>query len=107
MRTISGSEDRHYATQAEFVANYNSHPGGGTAMPEIAHHIAISRGHQIDDWRWRHKVDRKVYSNREPVDGVSQWNKIKIPTLLMKVECTQCIDPPTMGQAKSRALNIG
>jgi hypothetical protein len=68
--------------------------------------IALSRGPQIDDWRWRHKVDRKVYSNRAPVDSVLPWNRVKIPTLLMEVEYAQRIDASTMAQEKSRALNI-
>ena len=103
---ISNREGRHYASQDEFIANYKVHPDGSTAAPEILRHIAISSGRRFDDGRWRHKVDRKVYSNREMVDSFPLWNKIKIPTLLMKGERSRRIDPPTIANVKSRAPQI-
>jgi pimeloyl-ACP methyl ester carboxylesterase len=103
---ISNREGRHYATQEEFIANYKVHPGGSTAAPEIHRHIAISSSRQFEDGRWRHKVDRKVYSNRELVDSFPLWNKIKIPVLLMKGARSQRIDPPTVTNVKSRAPQI-
>lgn len=103
---ISNREGRHYASQEAFIANYKVHPGGSTATAEILRHIAISSGRQFADGRWRHKVDRKVYGNRELVDSFPLWNKIKIPTLLMKGERSQRIDPPTIANVKSRAPQI-
>jgi len=103
---VSSREGRHYATQEEFIANYKVHPGGSTAAPEILRHIATCSGRQFDDGRWRHKVDRKVYANREMVDSFPLWNKIKIPALLMKGERSQRIDPPTVADVKSRAPQV-
>jgi pimeloyl-ACP methyl ester carboxylesterase len=103
---ISNREGRHYASQEEFIANYKVHPGGSKAAPEILRHIAISSSRQFDDGRWRHKVDRKVYANRELVDSFPLWNKIKIPVLLMKGERSQRIDPPTVAEVKSRAPQV-
>ncbi len=103
---ISSREGRHYASQEEFIASYKVHPGGSTAAPEIHRHIAQSSGRSFDDGRWRHKVDRKVYGNRELVDSFPLWNKIKIPTLLMKGERSQRIDPPTIANVKSRAPQV-
>jgi pimeloyl-ACP methyl ester carboxylesterase len=103
---ISNREGRHYASQEEFIANYKVHPGGSTAVPEIHRHIAQSSGRRFEDGRWRHKVDRKVYGNRELVDSFPLWNKIKIPALLMKGERSQRIDPPTIADVKSRALQV-
>lgn len=103
---ISNREGRHYASQDEFIAAYKVHPGGSTAAPEIHRHIAQSSGRQFDDGRWRHKVDRKVYGNREMVDSFPLWNKIKIPTLLMKGERSQRIDPVTVADVKSRAPQV-
>jgi pimeloyl-ACP methyl ester carboxylesterase len=51
-------------------------------------------------------VDRKVYSNRELVDSFPLWNKIKIPTLLMKGDRSARIDPPTVAEVKSRAPQV-
>ena len=103
---ISNREGRHYASQEEFIAAYKVHPGGSTAAPEIHRHIAQSSGRRFDDGRWRHKVDRKVYGNREMVDSFPLWNKIKIPTLLMKGERSPRIDPVTVADVKSRAPQV-
>ena len=103
---ISNREGRHYASQEEFIRNYKVHPGGSTAAPEILRHIALNSGRQFDDGRWRHKVDRKVYSNRELVDSFPLWDKIKIPTLLMKGERSARIDPATVAEVKSRAPQV-
>lgn len=103
---IGNREGRHYASQQEFIDHYKVHPGGSTAAPEIFRHIALSSGRQYDDGRWRHKVDRKVYANREQVDSFPLWNKIKIPTLLMKGGRSQRIDPPTIAEVKSRAPQV-
>lgn len=103
---ISNREGRHYATQEEFVATYKVHPGGSSAAPAILRHIARHSGRQYDDGRWRHKVDRRVYSNREMVDSFPLWNKIKIPTLLMKGARSARIDPVTVADVKSRAPQI-
>ncbi len=103
---ISDREGRHYASQEEFIAAYKVHPGGSTAAAEIHRHIAQSSGRRYDDGRWRHKVDRKVYGNREMVDSFPLWNKINIPTLLMKGERSQRIDPPTIANVQSRAPQV-
>lgn len=103
---VSNREGRHYATQEEFIANYKVHPGGSKAAPEILRHIASCSGRRFDDGRWRHKVDRRVYANREMVDSFPLWNKIKIPALLMKGERSQRIDPPTVADVRSRAPQV-
>jgi pimeloyl-ACP methyl ester carboxylesterase len=104
--TIGNREGRHYATQEEFIANYKVHPGGSTAAPEVLRYIAQSSGRQFADGRWRHKLDRKVYANRELVDSFPLWNKIKIPTLLMKGARSQRINPPIIAEVKSRAPQV-
>ena len=103
---IGNREGRHYTSQDEFIANYKVHPGGSTAAPEVLRHIAQSSGRQFEDGRWRHKVDRKVYANRELVDSFPLWNKIKIPTLLMKGERSARINPETIAEVKSRAPQV-
>jgi pimeloyl-ACP methyl ester carboxylesterase len=104
--TIGNREGRHYATQEEFIAHYKVHPGGSTAVPEVLRYIAQSSGRQFEDGRWRHKLDRKVYANRELVDSFPLWNKIKIPTLLMKGARSQRINPPIIAEVKSRAPQV-
>ena len=103
---VGNREGRHYATQDEFIASYRVHPGGSTAAPEVLRHIAQCSGRQFEDGRWRHKVDRRVYANREMVDSFPLWNKIRIPALLMKGERSQRINPATITDVKSRAPQV-
>lgn len=103
---ISNREGRHYATQEEFIANYRVHPGGSTAAPDILRHIAMCSSRRFDDGRWRHKVDRRVYANREMVESFPLWDNIKIPALLMKGERSKRIDLPTIANVKSRAPQV-
>lgn len=103
---VAGRQGRSYATQEEFIANYRVHPGGSSAVPEIMRHIAQVSGRQFDDGQWRHKFDRRVYSNRSLVDSFGMWNKIKVPALLMKGERSARINPETIAEVKPRAPQI-
>ena len=103
---VASREGREYATQEEFIANYRVRPGGSTAAPEVLRHIAQNAGRQFEDGRWRHKVDRKVYMSRELVDGPGQWNRIKIPALLMKAERGRRMTPEVIADLRSRAPQL-
>ena len=67
-QTVADRPAREYASQAEFIVNYRVRPGASTAPPEALRHIAQYSGRRFDDGRWRHKVDRRTYANRELVD---------------------------------------
>ena len=103
---VGNREGRHYASQEEFIANYRVRPGGSTAAPEVLRHVAQSSGRRFEDGRWRHKVDRRVYADRELVDSFPLWNRIKIPALLMKGERSGRMSPETIAEVKSRAPQV-
>ena len=103
---VGTREGRHYASQEEFVAAYSVRPGGSTAHPQILRHIAQASGRRFDDGRWRHKVDRRVYANRELVDSYSLWNEIKVPALLIKGSRSARITPATLAEVRARAPQV-
>jgi len=105
-RVVGNREGRHYASQEEFVAAYKVRPGGSTAQPEVLRHIALRSGRVFDDGRWRHKVDRKVYADRELVDSYPLWNKIRIPALLMRAALNKRMTPDAIAQVQARAPQV-
>ena len=105
-QAVADRPAREYASQEEFIASYRVRPGGSTAPPEALRHIAQHSGRLFDDGRWRHKVDRRVYANRELVDSFALWNKIRIPSLLMKGGRSTRMTPEAIAEIKSRAPQV-
>jgi len=103
---VGNRQGRDYATQEEFVASYRVRPGGTSAAPAPLRHIARQSGRRFDDGRWRHKVDRRVYANRELFDSFALWNNIRIPALLMKGGRSIRMSPEAIGEVKSRAPQV-
>ena len=105
-QAVADRPAREYASQEKFIANYRVRPGGSTAPPEALRHIAQHSGRRFDDGRWRHKVDRRVYANRELVDSFALWNRIRIPSLLMKAGRSMRMTPEAIAEIKSRAPQV-
>jgi pimeloyl-ACP methyl ester carboxylesterase len=105
-RVVGNREGRQFASQEEFVAAYKVRPGGSTAQPEVLRHIALHSGRVFDDGLWRHKVDRKVYADRELVDSYPLWNQIRIPALLMRAALNKRMTPEAIAQVQSRAPQV-
>ena len=105
-QAVANRPARDYATQEEFIATYRVRPGASTAPPEALRYLARHSGRRFDDGRWRHKVDRRTYANREPVDSYGLWNRIKIPALLMKAGNSLRMTPESIVEIKSRAPQV-
>jgi pimeloyl-ACP methyl ester carboxylesterase len=103
---VGSRQGRDYATEAEFIANYRVRPGGSTAPPEALRHIAQHGGRRFDDGRWRHKVDRRVYANRELVDSFGLWNKIRIAALLMQGGRSTRMRSKAIAEVQTRAPQV-
>jgi len=102
-REVGLREGRQYATEDEFVDAYRVRPSGATAPKEIVRYIARRSGRRFEDGMWRHKVDRKVYANRQFVDSYPLWDRIKVPVLLMKSDLSQRMSPEALAEITSRA----
>jgi pimeloyl-ACP methyl ester carboxylesterase len=105
-QTVGNREGRDYADEEEFVASYRVRPSGSTAAPAILRHIARMSGRRFEDGRWRHKVDRKVYANRELVDSFGLWDRIRIPALLMRAERSRRMTAEAIAEIRSRAPQV-
>jgi pimeloyl-ACP methyl ester carboxylesterase len=102
-QAVADRPAREYATQEEFIANYRVRPGASTAPPGALRHVAQHSGRRFDDGLWRHKVDRRTYANRELLDSFAQWDRIRIPSLLMKGGLSTRMTPEAIAEVKSRA----
>jgi pimeloyl-ACP methyl ester carboxylesterase len=105
-QAVADRPAREYASQEEFIANYRVRPGGSTAPPEALRHIAQHSGRRFDDGRWRHKIDRRVYADRELIDSLGQWNRIRIPALLMKAGNSARMAPEAIAEVLARAPQV-
>jgi esterase len=105
-QAVADRPAREYATQQEFIQNYRVRPGGSTARPEALRYIAQHSGRRFDDGLWRHKVDRRTYSNRELYDSLALWDRIRIPALLMKAACSPRMTLDAIAEIKSRAPQV-
>jgi len=105
-QAVADRPAREYASQEEFIANYRVRPGGSTARPEAVRYIAQHSGRRFDDDRWRHKVDRRTYANRELYDSLALWERIRIPALLMKGGRSARMTLEAIVEVKSRAPQV-
>lgn len=102
LRDIGSRGGKAYATQEELVSRYRLRPGDSLAAPEVVTYIAANSCRQVEDG-WRHKFDRSVYATREAFDGTPCFEKIKIPTLLVKGDRSDRITPEVYADVKARA----
>jgi pimeloyl-ACP methyl ester carboxylesterase len=103
---VGRRQGRDFASEDEFIASFRIRPGGSSAPAEALRHIARHSGRRFEDGRWRHKVDRKVYANRELVDSFGLWNRITIPSLLMKGGRSQRLSPQAIAEVRARAPQV-
>ena len=106
LRDVGARRGSKYATRAEFVSRYRLRPAGNTAAPEVIRHLAQESAREGDDGSWRHKFDRNVYAKRESVDGMPYWDRIGIPTLLVKGDRSPRITLPLFAEVKARCPHV-
>lgn len=106
MREVGARPGRVYATQEELIARYKLRPGNSHATPEIVRYIASHSARQTDDGSWALKFDRDVYATREVSDGRPSWNKIKIPSLLVKGDHSDRLNSQVVADVKERCPQI-
>ncbi|MGZ5230057.1 MAG: alpha/beta fold hydrolase [Burkholderiales bacterium] len=102
LRGVGSRPARSYATQEELISRYRLRPGASQAAPEVVRHVASSSGRQAADGSWGHKFDRDVYATRETFDGRPNWDRIKVPALLVKGDCSNRISPEVYADVKAR-----
>lgn len=102
MRDVGSRPGSSYATQEELMSRYKLRPGDALATPEIVRHVASYSARQTEDGTWKLKFDRSVYATREVSDGRPNWNKIKIPSLLVKGDRSARLVPDVVADVQAR-----
>lgn len=91
-----------YATREALIARYRLMPEGSAASPELIRYLAAQSCRQTAEGTWRHKFDRNVYSTRTRIDGMTYWERIRIPALLVKGALSGRITPEIYAEVQQR-----
>jgi pimeloyl-ACP methyl ester carboxylesterase len=102
LRDVGSRSGRSYPSKEELVAKYRLRPGDSLATPEVVRHIASHSARQQSDGTWQHKFDRNVYATREVSDVRPNWDRLRIPVLLVKAEMSDRLGASVFADVKSR-----
>jgi pimeloyl-ACP methyl ester carboxylesterase len=102
MRNIGSRPGRNFATKEEVINRYKLRPGHSQASQDVVRYIAGHSVRQNPDGTWRYKFDRNVYATREPYDGNVLWDKVKIPTLLVRGDHSKRLTDEVFENVKTR-----
>ena len=106
MRGAGNREGSTFATQEDLVKKYRLRPGNSQAPLERQAHIARASSRQFPDGAWRYKFDRNVYATREARDGLPLWEKVRVPSLLVKGGLSQRLTPEIIAGVQKRAPQV-
>lgn len=107
MQAFGAKPTKGYATQAELMARYRLEPAESQmAAPEVIQRMALYSGRQEPDGRWQHKADRSVYAKFQQLDGMPLWDKVKVPTLVIKGEHSTRFSPAVMVEIRAKAPQV-
>ena len=102
LRDVGSRSGRSYASNEELVAKYRLRPGDSLATPDVVRHIASHSARQQPDGTWQHKFDRNVYATREVSDMRPNWDRLRIPVLLVKAGMSDRLGAAVFADVKSR-----
>jgi pimeloyl-ACP methyl ester carboxylesterase len=95
-----------YASHEEFASQFRVRPEGTQAPAAMIRYLGDRSGRENADGLWRHKFDRNVYAKRVLIDIPPYWDRIAIPTLLVKGGLSERITPEIYDEIKSRSPNV-
>jgi pimeloyl-ACP methyl ester carboxylesterase len=100
LRDVGSRPGRNYDSKEEMIERYRLRPGESLATVDVVRYIAERSIKQEPDGTWKYKFDRNVYATREPFDGNPLWEKVKIPTLLVRGDRSTRITPEVHARVK-------
>jgi pimeloyl-ACP methyl ester carboxylesterase len=106
LRDVGSRPGSRYATHDEFLSRYRLRPGATSAAPEIIRHLAERGGRQLPDGEWTHKFDRNVYAQRNGIDGIPYWDRITVPTLIVKGGRSSRITPEMFAEVRAHCPRV-
>lgn len=106
LRGIGDRPGRSHASRAAYVANYRLRPAGASEVPATVRHLAETGCREFDDGQWRNKFDRKVYASRVGIEGLPYWEQITIPSLYIKGELSDRMNPQIAAEMHARCRQL-
>ena len=91
---------REYATLEDYIAHFRIRPDGLRAAQEMQRYIARSAARQLPSGMWMHKIDRRVYAQRGPLNTLPFWQRIRCPVLVLRAEYSPRLTPALLQQIK-------
>jgi pimeloyl-ACP methyl ester carboxylesterase len=86
LRQTGRRRGREYPTQEDYIAHFRIRPDGLRAPHDVHQYIARHAGRQLPQGTWAHKIDRRVYAQRESIDTLPFWRRITCPVLFLRAE---------------------
>ena len=106
LRQTGQWQGREYATQEDYIAHFRIRPDGLRAPQEIHRYIASHAGKQLPHGTWVHKMDRRVYAQRDAVDTLPFWQQVTCPTLFLRAEHSSRLTPALLQQIKDACPQV-
>ncbi|MGE3539097.1 MAG: alpha/beta fold hydrolase [Candidatus Tectimicrobiota bacterium] len=89
---------REYSSLAEYMAHYRIRPEGLRTSQDVHAYLARLAARQRPNGMWAHKIDRRVYAQRQPVNTLSFWQRITCPVLILRAEQSPRLTPVLLQQ---------
>lgn len=77
---------REYPSLDEYIAHFRIRPEGVRAAHDVQPYLARLAARQLPNGKWVHKIDRRVYSQRQPINTLPFWQRITCPVLILRAE---------------------
>jgi pimeloyl-ACP methyl ester carboxylesterase len=100
LRQTGQRSGREYATQEDYMAHFRIRPDGLRAPQDVHQYIARYAGRQLPQGAWAHKIDRRVYAQREAIDTLSFWRRVICPVLFLRAEQSSRLSTPQIQSIK-------
>lgn len=78
--------ERESPSQEEYMAHFRIRPDGLRAPRDVHHYLASLAARQLPNGMWMHKIDRRVYAQRQPINTLPFWRRITCPAFILRAE---------------------
>jgi pimeloyl-ACP methyl ester carboxylesterase len=100
LRQTGQRSGREYATQEDYMAHFRIRPDGLRAPQDVHQYVARHAGRQLPQGTWVHKIDRRVYAQREAIDTLPFWRRVICPVLFLRAEQSSRLSTPQVQSIK-------
>ncbi len=97
---------RAYVTLEDYVANFRLRPEKTMATAEMLRYMASYSPRRYDDSLWRHKIDRRIMADRNAMDGVPHWSRVRVPALLVKAGLSKRLTPAIIAGIQANCPHV-